>query len=401
MSKDENKYLGPLYKIFGKNKRSSEDQQPEEQTRELVPLPKNPLTPAKLDAKINYNYKNASLFLDKIASIQTHRQDQEQPTYNLTEIEKYLNQHIQNNKEGIGFPLICASKNFYEAISKTFKYTRSNQTIIFEGKRGTGKNVLANCLNHARNAHQLIELSCTLETLDSFKYTVKEFISMSDRIGIVIRHLDQIEPEHLKVIMPLLSESFPDKFVYITINEGFLNNPFSLHANVIHRIKCKPIIHVPCFKERKKDLLFQSFSNVIHYNKSLDLGYTEVTERFIKDISSYEWEHNAHDLQDSIQNSMINDHGPILKRLMIPETNIKNLICLEEQKDEGQELKLSEQYEKQAVIQALKGAEFNKTEARDILGFKSVNTLNAKIKKYNIPLPDIYPRKRGRKKKDV
>ncbi len=302
----------------------------------------------------------------------------------LENYKKEIQHSLEENRESFGNDILCFSVAFKKVLIQILNYSISNQIVTFAGEAGTGKSLLAHALHFTRKGGQMEEISCQSTPRELLVSTVENFLNQKKAErppGLLIKHIDYLNPENFVVLEPLLRDFEGKKFVYFTCSIDFLNSIHRIPANIFLGIK-QLIASIPPLRDRKEDIFFQTIYNLKKYSDKFGKNYEAISINMMNSLLKQTWTGNTQELTNTIQSLILNGKSPILVETTKP-TEITDAPTVSDLSD----LTPLELSEREVIIRYLQSNRYNKNRTRIDLGI-TINTLNAKVEKYKIPLPD-------------
>ncbi|MBC8059835.1 MAG: sigma 54-interacting transcriptional regulator [Clostridiaceae bacterium] len=329
------------------------------------------------------------------------------------ELETYKTRLKQLNTATYSFEDIIGSSekiNTAKAIARKAAKTHSNVLIL--GESGTGKELFAHAIHLAsdRRHAAFVKINCgaiPTDLLESelFGYEGGAFTGAKkegkmgkfeladggtiflDEIGdmpihMQVKLLRAIQEKEVEKIGSIGSKKIDIRIIAATnrnleksVHEGNFRQDLYYRLNVV-------TIHIPALRERKDDILLIADHLIKKISKDLNkevMGISKDSEYYMK---NYAFEGNIRELENILERA-IN---------VIEDSNIISPIDLPEEITGRKETKVIKSLEetmmateKQAIIEALKATDGNKTRTAKILEIGRTS-LYQKIEKYKIPL---------------
>jgi len=151
----------------------------------------------------------------------------------------------------------------------------------------------------------------------------------------------------------------------------------SFREDLYYRINVFPI-YIPPLRERKKDIDVLVDYFIQKYARKYDKIIKTKTDSFMNILHNYSFPGNVRELENIIERAIIIARQSVLDKDLLPELNYNNI------NTGAIELNIWEN-EKQLIIEALKKADGNKTEAAKILGISRKSLYN-KIEEFQIKI---------------
>jgi PAS domain S-box-containing protein len=289
-----------------------------------------------------------------------------------------------------------------------------DSTVLITGESGTGKELVAEAVHHrgARSGKPLVKVNCSALTeslLESelFGHVKGAFTgAVSDSVGrfqtaqggtIFLDEIGDVSPalqlRLLKVLqnkeIERVGDSKPIKVdvrVMAATNRDLrqLMREGKFREDLYYRIKVVEI-HLPPLRERKEDIPLLAEHFVEKLNIKLQKNIEGVSQDVIKRFMSYSWPGNIREMEHTIEHALILCHKSVVTLEDLPPD------MLQQADAGGQALALGsprQKYsagadERQAIIEALAKAGWNKSKAARLLGI-SRRTIYRKMEEYGI-----------------
>lgn len=312
------------------------------------------------------------------------------PSYQVKKFRDVLQKQIAMNEETYGCKLLCFSKQMFDILLEIQKYSKTDHKIVFQGEHGVGKTTMAKCMHHYRNGYDLLTHSCMNRNTEGLSEKISMFVSnynAGDYDGLLIKHVDELAVEDYHLLEPLFEHGFCGKYVYFTSCATLSEfQTESIHP-ILHRLANQIKIMIPPLNERPDDAFYQTLWYIDQTSKDMDEDMMEVKQSFLDQVKDYSWPGNSAELQDVVQRSILESQGPVLEQMNPWSLNVgeSKYIALEDSSQSH--LSQLEIAEKKVICDILQKNQYNKTRTKDELKI-TINTLNTKIKKYEIELPN-------------
>jgi len=178
----------------------------------------------------------------------------------------------------------------------------------------------------------------------------------------------------------------------ITATNEPLNNTAGTNdfrEDLMHRINEFKIV-LPPLRKRKEDIVF--FAEYFRKNANHELG-TEVEgfeEETLNILKKYSWFGNIRELRNVVKRAVLLSPGKYVNSEALPVEIINAVKNIQHEKNENSEekynlKKTASEAEKEAIINAIIEAGYNKSKAARVLGIDR-KTLYNKIKEYGIDI---------------
>lgn len=311
--------------------------------------------------------------------------------------------------------IVAKSEIMKKTLEMTETVARSEAIIVLlQGESGTGKDLLAQAIHYLsrRKEASYIAINCSAipETLlesELFGYEKGAFTdAKQQKKGLVelanggTLFLDEISTMSLhlqaKLLRFLETQSFKrvgglreievDIRVITATNEELerISEEGKFRRDLYYRLNVCPIF-IPPLRERKEDIIplanYFIQSDNIKFRKNIKSLNTKAESLFL----DYDWPGNVRELKNAIERAMIFEKNSFISTEYLPIRS-DGVLSLSPQKTKPQnafdDMSL-EEMEKSMLMEALKKASGNKSEAARILDI-SRDTLRYKLKKFNI-----------------
>ncbi len=291
--------------------------------------------------------------------------------------------NISENRENYGVEICTLSRIMFKQMAQVEDLARGNQLIVVEGEPGTGKASMARAINFFRfKAQNLVEIHCQNGNIDALSKRIEAVAAAvaksRKKTGILIRNMDFIPLEMISIFLPIFNLDQDKTFVYVTSVSDYLRNLEGLSDTLFHRLN-QVRIQMPPLRRREDDITHLIFWYAAQYAKKMNIAYTAISPGFIDDARRLSWQGNIVELQNTIQRELLNNKPPVLSTFHLNDPHALAA--------PGQVLTPLERAERKVIVDYLKKNNFNKNRTRIELDI-TVNTLNAKIIKYGIELPE-------------
>lgn len=318
----------------------------------------------------------------------------------LVELENGLQQRKQFYK------IIGNSQKMQKIYSFIDVLANTNTTVLLTGESGTGKGMVADALHHHAkdNKRPFVVVNCAalsdnLLESELFGHVKGAFTgAVGDRVGrfqaadggtIFLDEVGTIsgtmQLRLLRVIQDMeferVGESTPIKVnvrVIAATNEDLRKKVRSrqFREDLYHRLKVVEL-NVPPLRDRREDILLLMSHFIEVFNKQLNKSVKSVSSDVNKTFMEYKWPGNVRELQHTLEYAFILCNKSIITVDNLPSefgsTNAAEMQL-------GKEMKSNE---RDAIVQALEKAGWNKAKAARLLGIDRT-TIYQKIKKLNI-----------------
>lgn len=303
-------------------------------------------------------------------------------SYCIKDFLPAVEKNIRDHRETYGVTMCAMSRAMFKQLSIATEYAAGNQWYVIEGESGTGKATLARAIHNYRlKPHELIEVSCQNANMDALTKRIEAIASLvqggKTKRGILIRNLDFVPLNMVSVFSPLFNLDQEKAFLYITSAPDYLRNLEDASEALFHKLN-QVRIEVPPLRRREEDLFHLIVYFTVEYATAMNINFTHISQSFMANARSLAWQGNIVELKNTIQREVLNNLPPILDTLHLTDS-----LALAAP---GEVLTPLERAERKVILDFLRKNNFNKNRTRTELNI-TVNTLNAKIRKYGIELP--------------
>lgn len=313
--------------------------------------------------------------------------------------------------------IIGESKSMQQVINQIKSVCYTDATILLQGESGVGKEVVANAIHHnsSRSKKPLVIINCgaiPLSLIESelFGHEKGAFTDAKEmktgkfeQANEGTLFLDEIGELPLEAQVKLLrvledkkvtrvggKKSIPLNVRIISATNRNLEEHVKLgkfRLDLMYRLNIFTI-DIPPLRERKEDipLLVEHF--IKKHNQLLNLNITDISQKAIELLESFNWPGNIRDLENAIQSSMIlaNGNSVMQEHLPMRIRGYQGVDKIEETKNGSLDEKvkfLSSRMEKELILDALRACSYNRTETAQMLKI-SRKTLFNKMKLYKL-----------------
>lgn len=290
---------------------------------------------------------------------------------------KAINDHTQSNKDFYGIEFIAYSKKRQAFLKELEKFRELKAASLILGEVGAGKRTMAKALCHKQGFHEVEEISCAQSVIDlSLQLDqAKKRLQTTATVALVISDIDLLDNRAILLVAP---------FLEIAKNRGgiVLTSQIALASRIERSLPSlfaelfSYTITVPSLRDCSEDIepLINWYSKRCSERKGVELS--EVSNDFFDLAENNEWPQNISGLIRSVETSLLSLTSPVLE----PPTEMSQASL-----EEDSSLSPLELAEKAVIFSYLQSNGYNKNKTKNDLQI-TINTLNAKIKKYKIPL---------------
>ena len=312
--------------------------------------------------------------------------------------------------------IVGKSPNLVEVKNSAERAARVNSPVLIMGESGTGKELFAHAIHRASDRHKFpfVRLNCSaipkdLLEAELFGYEPGAFtgagkkgkpgkFELAHQGSIFLDEISELPSEMQPKLLRILEEKEIERVggtrvtkcdfrLIVATHENLEEcvNKGKFRADLFYRLNVIPL-HIPPLRERREDIPLIADHFVRILKKDFCTHVTKISPEVLRIFENYDWPGNVREISniierilysmDGIEDTIYVQHLPILFRSLRgkpPETNVIKL------RD------LTENSEKEALIQAISIANNNKNKAAKILGIHRT-ALYKKMKKFKIPL---------------
>lgn len=352
-------------------------------------------------------------FLEAVADLIAQVVDARRAQYERIHALEQENLELRKSLESKGKPdqMIGNSSSMKNVYRQIAQVASSNTSVLIRGETGTGKELVARAIHEKSSCSTgpFIAVNCaalpeSLLESELFGHEKGSFTgATSKRIGKFeaanggTLFLDEIGEMSLSAQSRLLRAIQEKEFQRVGGTE-------SIHVNV--RLICATnrnleadcdekrfredlyyrinvfTVALPPLRERGADALLLADYFVKKYTKLHDKKIERISTTAIDMLLSYHWPGNVRELENVIERSVIVATGNVIEGYDLPPTLQMKKKSLQGKRTDSFENMVAA-YEKQLIIEALKDAQGNQTEAARILG-TTKRIIQYKINKYEI-----------------
>ena len=307
--------------------------------------------------------------------------------------------------------IIGNSKTMKEVFGLVSQVADSNTTVLIHGETGTGKELVARAIhkNSPRAMGPFIEVNCaampdTLIESELFGHEKGAFTGANqkrrgrfeeatggtiflDEVG-ELSQLAQVKL--LRVIQerqfqPLGSNAMVKVNVRIIaatnrdLDQDVAAGKF--RADLYYRLNVFPI-YMPSLRERGGDIILLADYFVEKYSKQFKKSIKRISTPAIDLLLAYHWPGNVRELENSIERGVLIASHDTLDSVHLPPS-LQMKMESSEKKEHGKLASLVNIYERSLIIDAMKDAKGNQSQAARILG-TTKRIIQYKVEKYGI-----------------
>ncbi|MDT8273732.1 MAG: sigma 54-interacting transcriptional regulator, partial [Desulfomonilia bacterium] len=305
--------------------------------------------------------------------------------------------------------IIGNSKLMKEVFGLVTQVADSSTTVLIHGETGTGKELVARAIHKSspRASAPFIEVNCaampdTLIESELFGHEKGAFTgAIQRRHGrfeeantgtIFLDEVGELSPlaqaKLLRVIQerqfqPLGSTRIVKVNVRIVAatNRDLEQDVSSgrFRADLYYRLNVFPIF-MPTLRERGSDIILLTDYFVEKYSRQFKKAVKRVSTPAIDFLLAYHWPGNVRELENCIERAVLIAEGDTIDSVHLPPS-LQVKIARPEKKHQGKLSSLVNTYERSLIIDALKDAKGNQSQAARLLG-TTKRILQYKVEKY-------------------
>jgi len=296
--------------------------------------------------------------------------------------------------------IIAHSKKMLEILNQASMVAKApDSTVLIQGESGTGKELLARAIhyNSIRSEHRFVAINCAAipsELIESelFGYEKGAFTGATKRKEgkfeqayggtILLDEIGDLNPAAQAKVLRILEQK---EFERLGGNESikinvriigatnqdldYLAERSAFRKDLLFRIKVFPL-YIPPLRERPEDIIPLAEHFLKRFTQSMGKPHPGLTERAKKFLLKQDWPGNVRELENTIERAVIHsfDGNIDLSHLTFPSLSEKEQFELDSGfalPPEGVNL---EKLEENIILQALKIAKNNQSQAAKLLG---------------------------------
>ncbi|HPC48267.1 MAG TPA: sigma 54-interacting transcriptional regulator, partial [Deltaproteobacteria bacterium] len=316
--------------------------------------------------------------------------------------------------------IVGNSKSMKEVFGLVSQVADSNTTVLIHGETGTGKELVAKAIHRKspRSQAPFVEVNCaampdTLLESELFGHERGAFTGASQRRrgrfeeangGTIF--LDEVgelssvaQAKLLRVIQerqfqPLGSNTTIRVNVRIiaATNRDLLQDVESgnFRSDLYYRLNVFPI-YLPPLRERGGDILLLADHFVEKYARQLGKRIKRISTPAIDMLLAYHWPGNVRELENCIERAVLLAGGDTIDGIHLPPS-LQMKTVLPEKKHHGKLESLVGSFERSLIVDALKDAKGNQSEAARLLG-TTKRIIQYKIARYGIDTRRFKPKR--------
>lgn len=301
--------------------------------------------------------------------------------------EASIKKNIAENEDAYQQKFICFSKNQYNALLELEKELKVSAKLVIEGGAGVGKSTYAKALYYKVYSRSLHQIHCSNLSFKELSQQIDGFMRASangSNAGLLFRQIDELDADAYMALDRVLSQNaFHVLFTTsIPVERIFAES----EHRIANQIKYISVVKMPPLAERNEDVFHAVLSYVLKYNEITGSKITSISSAAMQELLSYKLDCGYPQLESIIKSTLINTSGDHIEAFKVE----KQPVALEDDIliDKGtSELSDLEYVEMVVIDRCLKKNDYNKTKTKNELRI-TINTLNAKIKKYNLQMSE-------------
>lgn len=276
--------------------------------------------------------------------------------------------------------LIANSSVSIQTLSAFEQLSRWSKHILIYGETGSGRSALAKAVHRARFGFELPTIDCHGKNINEIVSFCETFLAnKKSQRGLLIQHLDSIESLDFRQIVSIMRNSPEGKNLYFTASPNIFSVLDPADPDIEALIK-EIAIEVKSLRDRKDDIL-PLFVYFLNRHIEEREKFTGINPLVIDRLMNYSWPGNLYELENTVRKAIYLNPGPDINEISVfKHAGGAGLIS-----DAG--LSPIEESEKKVIVKYLIQNNYNKSQAIRDLGI-TINTLNVKIKRYKIPIPE-------------
>jgi len=327
----------------------------------------------------------------------------------LSEVEALRNELKEKYSVGNLVSHSSSMRKVFELISAV---ASSSSTILIQGDTGTGKELMAKTIHNIsnRSGKPFIAVNCgalpdSLLESELFGYKKGAFTgAVQDKKGrfalakdgtLFLDEIGEITPALQVRLLRVLQEKYyeplgstkaeyseariitaTNRNLFELVKKGEFREDLFYRINVIR-------IDLPPLKHRKEDIPLLISHFIEHFNQLQKKNIEGVSAKALSAIINYDWPGNIRELENAIERAFILCSGSLIENSHLPEEIVGCNVSIDKTTDMITVKRISE---KQAILNALKNNNFNRSAAALELNIHKT-TLYRKIKQLGISLP--------------
>ncbi len=287
----------------------------------------------------------------------------------------------------------------------------SNTTVLIHGETGTGKELVARSIhrNSPRAEGPFVEVNCaampdTLIESELFGHEKGAFTGATHkRHGrfeeanggtILLDEVGELSPlAQAKLLRVIQERQFQPlgttRMVKVNVrivaatNRNLEQDVVSgrFRSDLYYRLNVFPI-YMPPLRERGSDILLLTDYFVEKYARQFRKNVKRISTPAIDSLLAYHWPGNVRELENCIERAVLLTTGDTLDSVHLPPS-LQMKVIAPEKKKQGQLSSLINTYERSLIVDALKDARGNQSQAARLLG-TTKRIIQYKVEKFGI-----------------
>jgi len=290
---------------------------------------------------------------------------------------------VSEYRELLGQELLVCSTELFSVIEQLKQLKNSQLPVLFEGASGVGKATFARSLHYLRTKRDLLSLDCTYQT--------RQILGRLQRLtlqaqkhglgGVLLCNVDAMRPEELSLLFGHLMGSAQMPLLYLTVLSleclsAKLSEPARrAYADALPQLRITPLA------SRPDDLRGQVFYFTEQFCRTRSMPYKGIASDLLAIALKHFWPGNTTELKTRLEQSLLmQPAGTTLEAKFLNLREAPAAIA-------GPGLSALEKAERDVIWECLQRRRFNQRQTAIELEI-TINTLRAKIEKYDLQLPE-------------
>lgn len=307
--------------------------------------------------------------------------------------------------------IIGNSKKMKEIYGLISQVSDSGTTVLIHGETGTGKELVARSIhrNSPRASGPFIEVNCaampdTLIESELFGHEKGAFTGASQRRrgrfeeahggSIFLDEVGELSPlAQAKLLRVIQERQFQPlgttRVVKVNVRIVAATNrdleqdvaAGRFRSDLYYRLNVFPI-YMPSLKERGSDIIMLADYFAEKYSRQFKKSIKRLSTPAIDALLAYHWPGNVRELENCIERAVLLANGDTIDSIHLPPS-LQMKVAAPEKKRQGKLTSLVNTYERSLIIDALKDARGNQSQAARLLG-TTKRIIQYKVEKYAI-----------------